>query len=260
MSFDAEQYVHYRIANVPVLHYPFPHFYLESVFPEDFYRELRAHLPELAVYKRLDETGTVPKGRYQERFVCPVADAEEAEFAAGNGTFWAEFNTWLMGESLARLIVDKFRAGFDERFGQGVDPRFEVDARLVRDFTNYAISPHTDNPRKLVSLLFYLPGDDTLSHLGTSMYVPKDPGFRCDGGPHHPFDLFRKAATMAFRPNTVFAFPKTDRAFHGVDQIADEGVARDLLLYNIYVTKLVGQRPPEPATTGHAKFWQRAKA
>lgn len=257
MSFDAEQHVYYRIANAQVLRYPFPHLYVDSVFPEDFYRELRAHLPALAAYKRLDETGTVAKGKYQERFVCPVADAEEAEFAAGTGSFWAGFNGWLMGEPFARLIVEKFRSGIAERFGEGVDPQFEIDARLVRDFTHYAISPHTDSQRKLVSLLFYLPADDSMSHLGTSIYVPKDPGFSCKGGPHHSFDLFRKVATAAYRPNSLFAFPKTDRAFHGVDQIADEGIVRDLLLYNLYVTKLVGVQRPAPAAR---KFWQKEQA
>lgn len=260
MSFDAEEHVLYNIANAPVLRHPFPHFYVAQVFPEDFYRELRARLPDLPAYKRIDETGTVAKGRYQERFVCPVADAEEDEFQRGKGTFWSELNSWLMGDAFARAILDKFHAGFVERFGEGVEARVETDSRLVRDFTHYAISPHTDTPRKLVSLLFYLPADHSMRHLGTSIYVPKDPGLRCEGKLHHPFELFRKAATMEFRPNSLFAFFKTDRAFHGVDQIADEGVARDLLLYNIYVTKLVGQRPPEPATTGHAKFWQRAKA
>ena len=38
---------------------------------------------------------------------------------------------------------------------------------------------------------------------------------------------------MPYRPNSLFAFFKTDRAFHGVDPIADAGVARDLLLFDV---------------------------
>jgi hypothetical protein len=260
MSFDAEHHVYYRITNAPLLRYPFAHFYVESVFPEPFFRELRSRLPDLAAYKRIDETGTVAKGMYQERFVCPVADAEEAEFAAGAGTFWAEFNGWLMSDAFAGLITEKFRGGMVERFGEGVEARIETDSRLVRDFTNYAISPHTDSPRKLVSLLFYLPADDSMSHLGTSIYAPKQPGFRCEGRAHHPFELFHKVATMPYRPNSLFAFFKTEQAFHGVDQIADEGVARDLLLYNLYVTKLVGAQPTAAAKTGRGGFWQKQQA
>lgn len=258
MSFDAESHVLYRVANAPLMPYPFPHFYVAEVFPPDFYRELRAQLPELAAYKRLDETGTVAKGAYKERFVCSLADLEEEEFASGKGKFWTELNLWLSADPFAHALMAKFGQAVAERFGAGVTPRLETDLRLVRDFTHYAISPHTDAPRKLVSLLFYLPADDSMSHLGTSIYVPKDPSLRCEGTALHRFDGFRKAATMPFRPNSLFAFVKTDSAFHGVDQIADAGIARDLLLYNIYVTKLAGTRPPEPAKTGLARLWQKA--
>ena len=260
MSFDAEQHVLYRIANAPLLGYPFPHYYVSDVFPADFYRELRSRLPELATYKRLDETGTVAKGRYQERFVCPVADVEEEEFTAAKGSFWSEFNSWITGDAFARAMLGKFRAAMVERFGEGVEAAYETDCRLVRDFTNYAIAPHTDSPRKLVSLLFYLPADDSLSHLGTSIYIPIDRGFRCEGKVHHSFAQFRKAATMPYRANSLFAFFKTDRAFHGVDQIADAGVARDLLLYNIYATQLVRPQRSERVKVGFSRFWQKEKA
>jgi hypothetical protein len=62
---------------------------------------------------------------------------------------------------------------------------------------------------------------------------------------------------MEYRPNTLFAFFKTDRAFHGVDRISDANVVRDLLLYNLYVRKLVGERPAK-ATGGFRWPWQRA--
>ena len=260
MSFDAENHVLYRVANAPLLRYPFPHFYVADVFPADFYRELRDRLPKLERYKRIDETGSVAKGRYPERFVCPVIDADDEETPPVQGTFWSEFESWLMGGRFAQAILGKFRDGLLERFGEGVEARFEADSRLVRDFTNYAISPHTDSPRKLVSLLFYLPADDSMSHLGTSIYVPKDPGLQCEGKAHHPFELFSKAATMPYRPNSLFAFFKTDRAFHGVDRIAEAGIARDLLLYNIYVTKLVSTRPPPAAEPGGASPRQKERA
>jgi hypothetical protein len=54
---------------------------------------------------------------------------------------------------------------------------------------------------------------------------------------HLAFDAFKKVTTMPFKPNSLFGFLRTDRSFHGVDQINDEGVVRDLLLYNIYVPK-----------------------
>jgi hypothetical protein len=259
MSFDAEQHVRYRIANAPILAYPFPHFYLEGVFPDEFYRELRSRLPDLSGYKRLDETGTVLKGTYQERYVCSSTELEEREFESGSQPFWANLNSWLLGDAFARLFLEKFRREIDERFVEGAELRIETDCRLVRDVTNYAISPHTDSPRKLLSLLFYLPADESMKHLGTSIYVPNDPDLRCEGTAHHGRAGFRKVATMAYKPNTLFAFFKTDRAFHGVDKIADADVVRDLLLYNIYVAKVIGQKPPAPAKPALSRLWHREK-
>lgn len=260
MSFDAEQHVRYRIANAPVLGYPFPHFYLEGVFPDEFYRELRARLPGLEDYKRLDETGTVLKGTYPERYICSSSDLEEREFERGSGTFWAELNSWLLGDEFAQLFLGKFRREIDQRFVEGAELKIETECRLVRDFTNYAISPHTDTPRKLVSLLFYLPADDRMRHLGTSIYAPVEPGLRCEGTAHHKRERFKKVATMQYKPNTLFAFFKTNRAFHGVDKISDTDVVRDLLLYNIYVTKVIGKKPPEPAKPALSRLWHREKA
>jgi len=74
-----------------------------------------------------------------------------------------------------------------------------------------------------------------MAHLGTSLYVPKDPQFTCPGGPHHDFELFRRVHTMEYLPNTLFAFMKTPDSFHGVEPITQPEVQRDLLLYDIKV-------------------------
>jgi hypothetical protein len=251
MSFDAENTVYYGIANAPVREYPFPHFYVENVFPPEFYATLLAKLPGKAVYKRLDETGTVPKGMYPDRYICSLEDAEEDEFRSGQGDFWESFHGWLSGDTFARLVMHRFRAGILARFGDDVELRVSTDCRLVRDFTHYDIAPHTDTPRKLVSLLFYLPGDDRLRHLGTSLYVPRDPTRRCEGTAHHSFADFLKIATAEFRPNSLLAFFKNDVAFHGVEPIQDADIERNLLLYNIYVDKVV-PRPGRAAAENWA--------
>jgi hypothetical protein len=129
--------------------------------------------------------------------------------------------------------------------------------RLVRDFTNYAISPHTDKPSKLISLLFYLPADASMRHLGTSIYAPNDPEFRCDGTAHYRFEDFKRAAAMDYVPNALFAFLRTDQAFHGVPKIGDANIERDVLLYNIYVDEVVARTVQEPRNKRRWP-WQRA--
>jgi hypothetical protein len=243
MSFDVEQHLHYRIANAPVLSYPFPHFYIADIFPEDWYRAAMAALPEQRYYKRLDETGTVPKGAYPERFVCDLADARQAEIDRGGTPGpWANISKVFEGPEFAHRVLARFNEAVVERFGQDSELDFELECRLVRDFSNYAISPHTDSPRKVVSLLFYMPADDSMKELGTSIFVPTDPNFRCDGRKHHAFSLFKKIATAPYLPNSLLGFFKTDRAFHGVERIERSHTRRDSVLYNIYATH-VGRRP-----------------
>jgi hypothetical protein len=255
MPFDARAHVFYKIANAPVLNYPFPHFYLESVFPEDYYRELQAKLPPLDSYVPLSETGTVLPGTYKERFSLDPKKLGEAEPAAPQAAFWDELVQWMEGGDFSRLLLAKFDAAINARFGVGNELLFHDDTRLIRDFTNFAIGPHTDSPRKLVSLLFYLPKDDSLAHLGTSIYEPIEPGFSCPGTQHHDFTDFKRVFTAPFRPNSLLAFFKTDRAFHGVDPIADTEIERNMLLYNIYLDELVHVAP---RNRGFRWPWARA--
>jgi hypothetical protein len=238
MSFDVEQYLHYRIANAGILSYPFAHFYIENIFPEYFYEELLATLPEQRFYKRLDETGTVEKGAYPERFVCDLQDAQRAELERdGEAGVWDELTRIFSGPAFAHRVLACFNDAVVERFGQHAGIDFELECRLVRDFSNYAITPHTDAPRKLVSLLFYMPRDDSMKELGTSLFVPKVEGFRCEGREHHPFSAFKKVMTAPYLPNTLLGFFKTDNAFHGVERIERPRTQRDSILYNIYTRK-----------------------
>lgn len=266
MSFDAEQYVRYQIANAPVRNHPFPHFYVRPVFPEEFYRQILDHLPPTQIMKRIGETGTVAQrddmagaakaGSDQPRWITDVATIEEHEEARGQGNLWRDFSSWLLSDEFRELIMRKFSDGISERFGEGSTLRTDVDARFVRDFTNYSIGPHTDTPRKLVSLLFYLPSDERLRHAGTSVFVPRDPSFRCDGSTWYKFKSFRKVATMEFVPNALFGFLKTDSSFHGVEEIGDQDIERNSLLYNIYVNKVVTRHPQSGSETSPKRWWR----
>jgi len=239
MYSGVEEHVYYRIANAPIRDYPYPHIYVESVFPDDFYRELRRNWPTAANLVSLESTGRVSKGSYPERFVMPLRKTEVDSLPAERREFWTAISAWMLtGHRFVRLLVEKFGVHVHRRFGAKLgNVGFTAEALLVRDHTNYNIGPHTDAPHRLLSLLFYCPDDDRLRHLGTSIYSPLDPEFRCNGGPHHAHSLFKKVTTMEYRPNTLFAFFKTDQSFHGVDPIRDADVLRDLLLYDIRVVE-----------------------
>jgi hypothetical protein len=172
-------------------------------------------------------------GAEKQRDLLPIDQRE----------FWRDVAEWLCSGRLARLALQKFKSAIDSRFKDGPAPTFYNEAMLVQDVTKYSLGPHTDTPRKVVTMLFYLPKDLSQSHLGTSIYLPKQQGFTCEGRAHHSFDRFMRLHTMPFLPNSLFVFCKTNNSFHGVEPVSDPDVRRWLLLFDIFA-RLPQTSPP----------------
>ena len=235
MFSSAEMQLTYKVANAPIQMYPYPHILVHDVFPEDFYRALRCHLPPASAYKSLKALDRVVGNYPDTRVVLPLTPEDVAALAEPYRSFWDATARWLVGGSFVRIVLQKFSPLLAQRFGDPAALQYGHEALVVQDRTNYSLGPHTDSPSKVLSFLFYLPADASMPHLGTSMYLPKDPSFTCPGGPHHAFDRFERLLTVPYVPNTLFAFMKTENAFHGVEPIAEPNVERALLLYDIRV-------------------------
>lgn len=231
MFSDAELQLAYKVGNVPFNLFPFPHFYLPEVFPADFYQELQRNMPDPDAMSPIEQVRPV-KG-YKERFVLGFEDKHLATLPEPKRRFWIDFRGWLSGGMFSSLVLEKFQPFIEERFS-GQTVQFNDEMLLVQDISNYKLGPHTDSQRKVVTMLFYLPPDESQKHLGTSIYVPNDLEFRCPGGPHHERERFSLLHTVPFMPNSMFAFAKTDNSFHGVEPVADPDTRRWLLLYDIY--------------------------
>src|SRR5262245_15098906 len=240
MFSDVSLHVLYRITNAQIQTFPYPHILVRDVFPADFYRKMREHLPPRETFKTLTELKRVAASYSDARLVLPLAEGPLQAVGEPYRTFWAGIAEWLLGGQFGSMVISKFGELLQDRLGDIRTRRFSDEALLVQDYTTYSLGPHTDTPSKVLSFLFYLPADDSLSHLGTSIYFPKDPTFTCHGGPHHPFERFERVATMPYLPNSLFAFVKTHNSFHGVEPIQETGIRRDLLLYDIKV-----KNPPE---------------
>jgi len=216
--------------------YPYPHFFVQDVFPPDYYGQLQAMLPEREkTMKPLPEVRSIGGGAYRERFVMVLQ--REGELMEGltedQRAFWTGLRGMLVGGAFGQMLLDKFRPAVGPRFA-GKNVTFYDEAMLVQDTVNYKLGPHTDAPRKVITLLFYLPPDESQRELGTSIYLPKDRQFRCPGGPHYDRANFDRMWTMPFLPNSLFVFCKTDNSFHGVEPVTDPDTRRWLLLYDIF--------------------------
>ena len=234
MYSDVEMSLAYKLGNANINMFPYPHFYLENVFPADYYQLIQKNLPKPEEMLPIEEVRPV-KG-YKERFVLELHDKYLASLPDAKQKFWKQLQHILVEKTnFASLVFSKFEPFIAKRFEGQNNLDFYAETLLVEDVTNYALGPHTDSPRKVVTLLFYLPSDTSQSHLGTSIYLPNDPAFRCLGGPHYERERFSLLHTNPFLPNSLFAFFKTDDSFHGVERVFDPNTRRWLLLFDIYV-------------------------
>lgn len=244
MYLDAELHMAYRVGNVPFNMFPYPHFYLRDVFPADFYQQIQSNIPDSEAMVPIEQARGL-KG-YDERFVLNIGKKGTEGLPAEKREFWQAFHHWLVIKgNFGTLIFEKFKPFIQQRFANRPNVEFYSEALLVQDITNYKLGPHTDADRKVVTMLFYLPADESQKHMGTSIYLPNDPDFRCPGGPHYPRDGFARLHTNPFLPNSMFAFFKTDNSFHGVEPVGDPGTKRWLLLYDIFYRETAPA--PEPA-------------
>ncbi len=245
MSSHVEQHTLYQVANAPLREHPFPHILVREVFEPAYYRRMLEHLLPVDLMKPIREVRELGQKYSNERFVVPLAPGETAGLRAPYGPFWNELAVWLLAMPFAQVLFRKFGQHVDRRFA-GREPSLFNEAMLVDDRTRYSLGPHTDARTKVITVLFYLPSDDTRPHLGTSIYAPRDPEFRCPGGPHYPFEQFERVVTMPYLPNTMFAFFKTDHSFHGVEPVRDEDYRRHLLFYDVRCHSADLEQAPAP--------------
>jgi hypothetical protein len=249
MYSSAELHTSYQIANAPVRGFPYPHCFVRDVFSADFYEEIQRNLPDPAVMIPILEARQVQG--YNERFVLELHKGEHlAALPDAKRKFWQDVAAWMVGGKsglgrLGSLMMNKFQPFVQNRLKNTTGIKFYDEAYLVEDVTNYKLGPHSDAEKKVITMLFYLPKDESQSHLGTSIYIPRDLNFRCPGGPHYPFEWFERMATMPFLPNSLFTFVKGDNSFHGVEPVRDANTRRWLLLFDVFMEQVETQRPQQ---------------
>lgn len=231
---EVQQHVLYRFMNATFREYPCPHGVVDDIWPEDVYALLLKHLPRPEQYTGIMATGRVRSSdpyATDTRFLFSLA-SDLGKLSGEQQQFWQEVRDFLFGPVFMNQVIRKFQPLINSRFQK--DPlksKLQIlpTAELFRDVTGYHIGPHTDAPSRLLNMFFYLPEDDSRPHLGTAFYAPRDPQFRCPGGPHYNFDDFIKVYNAPFERNKLAIFFKNDTSFHGVEPIEEPDFARNTL-------------------------------
>lgn len=213
-------HVTYALRNAVVRPWPFPHIVVRDILPPRLYDDIVFHYPRLRMTP-LRDIGRVSKNYAPERLIAPELGVLSDP--------WAFLLRALDKSALLKTFLAVFREALAPRLrvGKGLGHEFLV----LHDKPGYSLGPHTDSPRKVVSALIYCPADgEGRSDLGTSLYVPEKSGRTCPGGFHHPFEGFTRVHTVPYLPNTLFAFPKSEHSFHGVEPTEH---SRNVIVYDI---------------------------
>ena len=236
-----------NILDSRVINEPFPHLFVENIFPIDFYKELLRCLPKKSIYKAINATGSVGTKYSEERFVFNYTENEEINLLEENiKNFFKDLKKILFSEKIFSSTSTVFKKTLDSHLLNLSDEeknkidfpnlKFNFRSTLIKDFTKYSLGAHTDAFSKFINFLFYIPSNDHLMKNGTSLYKPIT---EIQSTKHFNFEdtkkYFQKIKTCPFVPNSVLIFPRTARSFHGVEEININRDERNLLLLNYYL-------------------------
>ena len=215
-----------RFKSQPAAEQPYPHLYVEDVFPSDYYQLMQSMKPADEELICIDDTGRA-KG-FRERFVVHLGDDLERIENLEKRRFWQAHYAWFNAQDFMIEMIRPYqqaivRAGIAQL-------NVKSEAMFMRDRCGYSIGPHTDSPARLLSVMFYLPEDSAHEHVGTGVYIPREQAFTCDGSGHHEFAQFEQVFRAPFKPNSAFGFLKTNNSFHAVPRM-EEDYRRDTMVY-----------------------------
>jgi hypothetical protein len=236
MNWDAEfSRASRQLASYPVAKDPFEFFMVRDFFSPELYQQMIANLPEDAAYepRRTGDMNEAQRG-FLHLDRTSIANLPPAQHA-----FWLAVRTGMLSQTFANQLMHKFGPEVAKRLAH--DPsssQLGIELKLVRDKENYALKPHTDAPSRMITLMIYLPKDESIKDYGTAIYRPKTPGFTCSGKNRYPFEDFTLVAKAPFLPNAGLGFFKSDTSFHGVELVAGDAVQRDMLMLQIRSTNI----------------------
>ncbi len=210
-----------RINSAQIDPLPSENFYMEEVFSPETYAEILARLPEENKYDFIEHPDAVLPDGTKTRKLLDLTDESVLRLKPDDRQFWQQMKMVLVSNMLQKALLNKFRERMNARFGMNW-PELVTVPIFYRDYPGYRISEHTDAPYKVATMQFYFPKDESQIHLGTSFHLREN-------------NRFQLLKTNPFKPNSGYAFIRTDQSWHSVKQIPAHEAIRDSLALTIYV-------------------------
>jgi hypothetical protein len=205
---------------------PFEHIVLRNVFPDDVYASMLSSMPTSSFYRPISGRGKVRNliDGVHTRVKVDLFPEYIRGLQPEKRAVWKLVGQALCSEELKQAFVERLAPGLHRRFGPDfAKARLYPIPILTRDVPGYFITPHPDTRWKGITVQFYLPADETISHVGTIFYE------------HLPDGNFREGVRMQFLPNSGYAFAVGKETWHAVDKVGPEVKTRDSILLTYFV-------------------------
>jgi hypothetical protein len=226
------QHLVQRVSEAHVETWPFQHFYVEGIFPNDIYKEILANLPAKASYRPFNpRRWKNAKGDATRDRLC-LSEGELERIDTERRSFWRMLTEALESGAFRNAVYTKLRADIAIRLScpphSVLDQSAYPNAMLIRDYQDYRIKPHPDGQPRVVTMQFYLPHDGTPEDLGTSLYTKLPLAHRLFGR------KFKEVKRFPFRANSAYAIAVNDcpqrQSYHGRELITANQAVRDSII------------------------------
>ena len=228
------------ILNAETFRKPYPLISFQKFFPSDFYARLLRRFPDVERFAGLNGDGTRREyALYDERSDPGSEEGRE---------IWGIVRRVLSSQEIAAALREKLDEGFrirSRRSGEEWPVPMHPRPVLYTDLDGYAIKPHPDTRRKVLTMQIYLPQDETQRELGTTIYKISPMGVFA----WKSYGLV-KDKTLPFLPNSGYAFVVIHPAYsllrsswHGREAITVPSEKPRLTILNTYY------REPAPERT-----------
>jgi len=214
---------------------PSANIFIEDILPRNVYSELLARLPGDSALNPIDHPDAITEDGRCTRYLLDLTPASLSRLDPQDRPFWEAMIAVFTAPEIADAIVAKFEPELRARFGEAM-PELVAVPILYRDHPGYRIGIHPDTPKKIATLQFYLPEDESQNHLGTSFHRRIPEGFE-------------RHKTNSFAPNSAYAFVRTDESWHSVDELAPSEKVRNTIALTFYIKGQEYRSDPEAAAS-----------
>lgn len=208
------------IQNTPVDTNPCQHAMLTGLFPDDVYTRMLQNIPDRDAFRPMSVELFHDENGASTRDLIELPDVGTARIRKEQQALWWAVGTAIMSHKVKSAVFNALAEDLAPVLhvnqSQVNAPAVFVSTALRYETESYFMPPHFDEAPRIATMLIYLPEDDSLDGLGTSLYdyAPKW---------QRPFRAAHREIRRApFLPNSGIYFSGNERkkrpGWHGFER------------------------------------------